>query len=250
MTYKSTIFFNYKLFIDNVESIKLDKRLIINTINPHSYIIAENDKNFKNALLDSDILLPDGVGITKAVFLLKGKWINKIAGMDIHNYLIKSANKKNLKCFYLGSNNKTLFLIKNRIGREFNNIIVESYSPPYKDKFDKHDNELIYNKINNFNPDILFVGMTAPKQEKWVYNNKDKINVKVICSIGAVFDFYAGTIKRPGKFWIKLGLEGMVRLFKEPKRLWRRFFLSDIPFMFSVFQKSFSNIFTKKYVSN
>jgi len=103
MTYKNTNFFNYKLFIDNLESIKLDKRLIINTINPHSYIIAENDEIFKNTLLDSDILLPDGVGITKAVFLLKGKWINKIAGMDIHNYLIKSADKNNLKCFYLGS---------------------------------------------------------------------------------------------------------------------------------------------------
>jgi len=247
MNYNKINFFSYKLFIDDLKSISLDKRLVINTINPHSYIIAENDKNFKNALLDSDILLPDGVGITKAVFLLKGKWINKIAGMDIHNYLIKRANKKNLKCFYLGSNNKTLSLIKNRIDKEFNNIMVETYSPPYKDNLDKNDNQLIYNNINNFKPDILFVGMTAPKQEKWVFNNKDKINANVICSIGAVFDFYAGSIKRPGKFWIKLGLEGMVRLFKEPKRLWRRFFLSDIPFMIFIFKKSFNNIFTKKY---
>jgi len=247
MNYNKINFFSYKLFIDDLKSISLDKRLVINTINPHSYIIAENDKNFKNALLDSDILLPDGVGITKAVFLLKGKWINKIAGMDIHNYLIKRANKKKLKCFYLGSNNKTLSLIKNRIDKEFNNIMVETYSPPYKDDLDKNDNQLIYNNINNFKPDILFVGMTAPKQEKWVFNNKDKINANVICSIGAVFDFYAGSIKRPGKFWIKLGLEGMVRLFKEPKRLWRRFFLSDIPFMIFIFKKSFNNIFTKKY---
>jgi len=250
MSYKTINFFNYKLFIDNLNSIKLDKRLIINTINPHSYQLANNDKNFKNALIDANILLPDGVGVTKAVFLLTGKWINKIAGMDVHNYLLKKANKKKLKCFYLGSNNKTLSLIKNRIAKEFNNVIIETYSPPYKDKFSKTDNEIIYNKVNNFCPDVIFVGMTAPKQEKWVFNNKDKINAKVICSIGAVFDFYAGTIKRPGKFWIKIGMEGIVRLLKEPKRLWKRFFLSDIPFMFFIFKESFLNIFTKKYVKN
>jgi len=92
--------------------------------------------------------------------------------------------------------------------------------------------------------------MTAPKQEKWVFNNKDKINAKVICSIGAVFDFYAGTIKRPNKFWIKIGLEGVVRLLREPKRLWRRSVYSDLPFMFFIFQKSFNNIFTKIYARN
>jgi N-acetylglucosaminyldiphosphoundecaprenol N-acetyl-beta-D-mannosaminyltransferase len=72
-------------------------------------------------------------------------------------------------------------------------------------------------------PDVLFIGMTAPKQEKWAHAYKAVLDAKVICSIGAVFDFYAGTIERPNKIWINLGLEWLGRLVKEPKRMWRRY---------------------------
>jgi N-acetylglucosaminyldiphosphoundecaprenol N-acetyl-beta-D-mannosaminyltransferase len=88
--------------------------------------------------------------------------------------------------------------------------------------------------INNFAPDILFVGMTAPKQEKWVYLNKSQINAKIICSIGAVFDFYSGNIKRPNQFWINLGLEWLIRFLKEPRRLFNRNFISTPLFLFYV----------------
>ncbi len=88
--------------------------------------------------------------------------------------------------------------------------------------------------INGFKPDILFVGMTAPKQEKWVYVNKEQIEAKVIVSIGAVFDFFAGTVKRSGPIWIKLGLEWLPRLVKEPRRLWKRNFVSTPLFLWDV----------------
>ena len=94
--------------------------------------------------------------------------------------------------------------------------------------------------INSFQPDVLFVGMTAPKQEKWVYQFKNQLNVKVIASVGAVFDFYAGMIKRPGKFWISLGLEWLPRFFREPKRLWRRNLISTPSFICIVIREKFS----------
>ena len=93
------------------------------------------------------------------------------------------------------------------------------------------------NAVNEFNPDVLFVGMTAPKQEKWVYENRHLINAPVICSIGAVFDFYAGTVKRPGKFWISIGLEWLPRLLREPRRLWRRTFISTPLFIWFVLRE-------------
>ena len=77
--------------------------------------------------------------------------------------------------------------------------------------------------VNRFQPEVLFVGMTAPKQEKWSFQHKDQLNTKIICSIGAVFDFYAGTVERPSPFWINLGLEWFIRLIKEPKRMWKRY---------------------------
>jgi N-acetylglucosaminyldiphosphoundecaprenol N-acetyl-beta-D-mannosaminyltransferase len=77
--------------------------------------------------------------------------------------------------------------------------------------------------VNAFQPDVLFIGMTAPKQEKWAFANKEFLQAPVICSIGAVFDFYAGTVKRPSKAWIRCGLEWLVRFAKEPKRMWIRY---------------------------
>ena len=88
--------------------------------------------------------------------------------------------------------------------------------------------------VNAFQPDYLFVGMTAPKQEKWVYENRNKLNATLICSIGAVFDFYAGTVQRSSQFWISLGLEWFPRLLREPKRLWRRNFISTPRFIIDV----------------
>lgn len=88
--------------------------------------------------------------------------------------------------------------------------------------------------VNDFQPDFLFVGMTAPKQEKWIYEHFDQLNVKTTCAIGAVFDFYAGTVARPHQFWIKLGLEWFIRFLKEPKRLFKRNFVSTPCFLFHI----------------
>ena len=98
-------------------------------------------------------------------------------------------------------------------------------------------------RINEFKPDVLFVGMTAPKQEKWVYENKNQLDAKVICSIGAVFDFYSETVKRPSKFWINLGLEWFIRLLHEPNHLWRRYLLYGPVFIYVVLKEKMKLVF-------
>jgi N-acetylglucosaminyldiphosphoundecaprenol N-acetyl-beta-D-mannosaminyltransferase len=110
-------------------------KTIINTLNPHSYCVAKRDKAFKEALQQSDFLLPDGVGIVLAAKVLIGKKIEKIAGADIHEFLLEQANLKSQKVFYLGASVRTLKLIEKRIHKEFPNIQVVSYSPPFKAKF-------------------------------------------------------------------------------------------------------------------
>jgi len=221
----------YNIFTDQLEAIDLKKKKIINTINPHSYITAKSDLVFRKALHDSDILIPDGSGIVLAAKQINNQSIEKIAGADLHQFLLSKMNEKSGKVFYMGASQNTLNKIEERVHKEYPNIIVESYSPPFKEKFSQEDNEIIINKINNFNPEVLFIGMTAPKQEKWLYEHKDKLNFKIASSIGAVFDFYAGTIERPSEFWINLHLEWLPRLLKEPKRLWRRNFVSTPLFL-------------------
>lgn len=224
----------HRVFTSPLSDIPSKGKCIINTINPHSYISAKKDKIFARALLNSDVLLPDGSGIVLAAKILNGQKIKKIAGADIHQHLLQQANTKGQKVFYLGAAPETLHLIIKRIQKEFLNIKVASFSPPFKPEFSIEDTQEMLAEVNAFKPDVLFVGMTAPKQEKWVYLNKDRIESNTIVSIGAVFDFYAGTVKRSGTIWIKLGLEWLPRLLRDPKRLWKRNFISTPLFLFDL----------------
>jgi N-acetylglucosaminyldiphosphoundecaprenol N-acetyl-beta-D-mannosaminyltransferase len=214
---------DYHVFDDDISSIDYQQKQLITTINQYSYCIAENDASFKKALQKSDILLPDGVGIVIAAKLLKKQKIKKIAGADIHKYLLARVHADSGTCMYLGASKDTLSKIKERIAMEYPNIRVATYSPPFKPEFSKEDTIAMIAAVNEVKPDVLFVGMTAPKQEKWGHANKKKLDAKTICAIGAVFDFYAGTVERPSQFWINLQLEWFIRLVKEPKRMWRRY---------------------------
>ncbi len=94
-------------------------------------------------------------------------------------------------------------------------------------------------KINEAHPDVLWVGMTAPKQEKWIYQNRSRLKVKFIGAIGAVFDFYTGTVKRSYPIFRNMGLEWLPRLIRQPRRLWRRTFISSPRFLFRVITSRF-----------
>lgn len=235
---------DYSVFSGQLTQIYSEDKISINTINQYSLCIAETDSEFKKALMHSDILLPDGMAIVKAVKFLKGNKIKKIAGSDLHQFLLTEMNQKSGKCFYLGSSDATLKKIRERISNEFPNIQIDTFSPPYQTSFSESENNQMIAAINAFQPDVLFIGMTAPKQEKWSYQNKEVLNVKMICSIGAVFDFYAETIVRPHPFWIKLSLEWFIRLIKEPKRMWKRYLYFG-PIFFKLILKEKINY--KKY---
>tara|TARA_B100001059_G_scaffold171076_1_gene171196 strand:- start:1981 stop:2694 length:714 start_codon:yes stop_codon:yes gene_type:complete len=235
------VFHNYNIFSKNLDEIDFNNVKVINTINPHSYCVAKKDIQFRQSLFSSDILLPDGVGIVLAERFLYGKQISKIAGHDLFLFLMNKLNNESGSVFFLGASKKTLEKIKSRSLKEYPNITFGSYSPPYKVKFSKKDSEIMCDNVNAFKPDVLFVGMTAPKQEKWVYEFKDLIEAKNICSIGAVFDFYSENIKRAPKFFIKIGLEWLYRSLKS-KRLFKRNFISNPKFVLEIIKIKFFKI--------
>jgi len=226
----SFILSDINLFNGNLANIPETKQIIA-TLNAHSFNIAQEDKLFARAILNSDIILPDGISIVYAIRFLTGRVIKKIAGSDLFVYEMNRLNRKGGSCFFLGSSEKTLESIRLKASIEFPNINIGSYSPPYKPFLTVDDNQLVIKEINSFKPDVLFVGMTAPKQEKWVYENYASINVGHICSIGAVFDFYAGTIPRAPSWMINSGLEWLHRLLMEPRRLWNRYLTGNTKFV-------------------
>ena len=207
----------YNVFCGKLSDLEFSQKTLINTFSPNSYGVALKDKRFETALKNSDLLVLDGIGVALASVFLNGKNIKKVAGQDCFDYFIDQLNQKSGKCFFFGSSEKTLIKIKNRLATEFPNVNVGYYSPPYKDEFSNEDNIQSRKNINDFAPDVLLVGLTAPKQEKWAYENKEFLNVSVISTIGNVFDWYAGNSKRPAKIWIKLRLEWLVRIFMRPE---------------------------------
>jgi len=220
-----------------------DKKLLINTINAHSYNVAQKDSVFSEALRKGDVLIPDGISIVKSYKWLKNKSIERIAGADLFVFEMDKLNNIGGKCFFLGSSENVLSLIKKRAEEEYPNIEIYTFSPPYKVEFTAEENTEMIEKINAVLPDLLWIGMTAPKQEKWAYSHLNRLAVNChIGTIGAVFDFYAGTVKRAPLGWQKHGLEWLYRLIKEPRRMWKRYLVGNVIFLYYIIKEKY---FTK-----
>lgn len=212
-------------------------KLLINTINAFSYDNARKDVLFSEALQKGDVLIPDGISIVKACRFLNAKSQPKerIAGWDLFEYEMGKLNRVGGKVMFLGSSDAVLNLIRQRVAEKYPKIEVDTYSPPYKPVFSDEENEAMISAINHSNPDLLWIGMTAPKQEKWAYTHLDRLDVHChIGTIGAVFDFFAGTVKRAPERWQRVGMEWLYRLLSEPRRMWRRYFIGNAKFIYYI----------------
>jgi len=213
-------------------------KTLINTINAHSYNVAQKDSLFAEALANGDYLIPDGASIVKACRWRKGlsKPKERIAGWDLFEMEMGRLNEQAGKTvMFMGSSEKVLGLIRERCKVDYPNLKVETYSPPYKPEFSDEDNRKIIEAINRANPDLLWIGMTAPKQEKWTYSHWDQLQIHChVGTIGAVFDFFAGTVKRAPVWWQQHSLEWLYRLMKEPKRMWRRYIIGNTKFLWNI----------------
>lgn len=226
------------IYKNNLKELAITK-LLINTINAHCYNLFRTDELYQNALLNSDVLIPDGVSVVWSIRWLTGQKLQKISGADLFFYEMERIKQTYGKCFFLGSTETNLTKIKDRAGKEYPNVKIQTYSPPYKQEFTPEENQVMVELINAFQPDVLFVGMTAPKQEKWAYQYFNELKVGHVCCIGAVFDFYAGTINRAPQWMIKLGLEWFYRLIKEPRRMWRRYLVGNTKFIWAVIKEKY-----------
>lgn len=225
----------------------VEGKVLINTINAHSFNVAQKDELFAEALAKGDYLIPDGASIIKACKMLKAKSQPKerIAGWDLFSFEMnalegrsKMEDGRGLKVMFMGSSEKVLGLIKERAAKDYPHLEVVTYSPPYKPEFSEEDNRAIIKAINDADPDLLWIGMTAPKQEKWTYQHWKELNIHChVGTIGAVFDFYAGTAKRAPLWWQEHSLEWLYRLLKEPRRMWRRYLLGNPLFLWNIIKE-------------
>ena len=227
----------------------IEGKVLINTINAHSYNTAQKDALFAEALKNGDYLIPDGASILMACkwFKTKSRPKDRIAGWDLFSFEMErlegrcKREKVRGKVMFMGSSEKVLAKIREKAAVDYPNLYVVTYSPPYKPEFSEEDNTAIVKAINDANPDLLWIGMTAPKQEKWTYQHWNELNIHChVGTIGAVFDFYAGTAKRAPQWWQDHSLEWLYRLCLEPKRMWRRYLLGNPKFLWNILKEKFA----------
>lgn len=210
--------------------------------NPHSLVAARKDKIFMEALQSCDALVADGVGVT-LVGRITGTDVGpRITGLEFFSGIMQALNRRGGRVFFFGSSDSVLEQIQARGHVDFPNLHIEAFSPPYGE-WSELENRQMLKMINDAKPDVLWVGMTAPKQEKWMHRNAEQLQVPVIGAIGAVFQYYAGEVKRAPEWLCKMGFEWLYRLIGEPRRLWRRTIISAPMFMYFVMRERMSLIF-------
>ena len=221
-------------------------KLLINTINAHSYNVAQKDELFAEALLKGDVLTADGASIVHACRWLRtpSQPKERVAGWDVFVHemtaLENQAEAENTHpvVFFMGSSPEVLERIVQRAALDYPYLKIVTYSPPYKAEFTDADNQAIIRAINAAQPDLLWIGMTAPKQEKWAYSHWAELDIHChVGTIGAVFDFYAGTAKRAPLWWQQHSLEWLYRLLTEPRRMWRRYIIGNVKFVRNILKE-------------
>lgn len=207
--------------------------------NPHCLVVAQKDDEYRRALEGASVVVADGVGCLWAARLTGAAIGPRITGTDFFLAMMGALNTNGGRAFFFGSRPEVLAKLTERCAREFPRVSVGTLSPPFGNWPDEANREMIQ-CIRDFRADVLWVGMTAPKQEKWAAVNSSDLRVPVIGSIGAVFDYYAGFTRRAPQWICDLGLEWLYRLPQEPRRLWRRTFVSAPLFFWSVVRERFA----------
>ena len=208
--------------------------------NSHSHIVTpnvdhivnlQNDSEFKTIYNRAALVLPDGMPLLLAAKFLRTPLFEKVSGSDLFPKICAYAQQKNYRLYFLGGREnaaeKSALILKKKYPEV---CICGTYSPPYGFEKNRDKNQEIIEKVKAAKPDILFVGLGSPKQEKWIFQHKQEYQVPVSIGIGISFEYTSGMVKRAPIWMQKFCLEWLWRLLKEPKRLWKRYLINDLGF--------------------
>ena len=204
--------------------------------NAYTVSLCWKDNELRQGLDRADLVLADGMSIVWGGRLIGVTIPGRIAGPDLAEYLCEQSERAGHRVFFLGSTPENLAQLKQELLVKWPKLqIVGMFSPPMCAKLSDSENELIFAQLKAAKPDILFVGMSTPKQEKWIAANRHHLTVPVSIGIGAAFDFISGRIQRAPMHIQDVGLEWLYRLWCEPRRLWKRYLLGNAIFLAHLF---------------
>lgn len=213
-------------------------RCILQT-NVQSLVVSFEDGLYAKAVHHATLSVPDGMPL---VWLLRAKGYpikDRVYGPDLMLLLCAEAAKKGWRCYLYGGAEGVPEKLRDVLTARFPGLhIVGTYSPPFRTLSEEEDRE-ICRMINDAKPDIVWVGLGSPKQDIWMYEHRDRLNVSVLHGVGAAFDFLTGRVKQAPRWMMRAGLEWLYRLFQEPRRLWRRYTITNLKFVYYLIKSVF-----------
>jgi N-acetylglucosaminyldiphosphoundecaprenol N-acetyl-beta-D-mannosaminyltransferase len=226
----------YNDFLKNIIKLSEEKSSsYVCVSNVHMTIEAYMGKEFCTVVNSADIATPDGMPIAKAIKYLYGIEQDRVAGMDLMPDIMKASEEQGLSIYLYGSTDEVLETIKAKAAQEFPKLKLYTYSPPFKE-LSVEEKFKIVEEINSKNPDFVFVALGCPKQEKWMAEHKGKIHSCMI-GLGGAFEVYAGVKDRAPKWMQKSSLEWFYRLVQDPKRLFKRYLMTNTLFIILFFKQ-------------
>ncbi|MBL4937422.1 WecB/TagA/CpsF family glycosyltransferase [Clostridium sp. YIM B02515] len=212
------------------------------TGNPEIVVSYKKEKVLQDIIDDTDLITPDGVGIILASKWKKDLLPERVTGVDLLARVLDRGNERGWSFYFLGADEETNKKAVEIIKEKNSNIVVTGRHNGF---FNKEEEEKIIEEISNLKPDILIVALGAPRAEKWIYNNKLRLNAKVTFGVGGSLDVIAGKVKRAPLIWQKLNIEWLHRLLSQPSR-WRRQLVLPV-FAWKAFGEAVKeNVFHKK----
>lgn len=200
-------------------------------VNADCFNISFVNKKYKSALQACDYIFADGIGVKIAGKMIGCEVRDNVNGTDLLPLLCLSSSVNRLPVFFLGSRPDVVDKMVDNLKNKYPDLPIAGYHHGY---FNESDEDLIINKIKSSDAKILLVAFGAPKQELWIENFSDKLDVPVAMGVGGLFDFYSGRIPRAPKWMRSLGLEWVYRLMQEPGRMWRRYLIGNPLFIWRV----------------
>jgi N-acetylglucosaminyldiphosphoundecaprenol N-acetyl-beta-D-mannosaminyltransferase len=208
-------------------------------------MLAQKDREFLRILNQAHLSVPDGMGVVYASRFLGNALKENVKGRILAIHICRLASERGYSVFLMGGGPGIPAKAAEVLSRQFPELhVVGTLSPSFNFQNDEEENSEIIGKLKEANPDILFVGLGAPKQDKWIAENLHKTNVKVALGIGGTFDIISGRIKEAPRWMTDVGLEWLFRLTREPGRLWKRYLIRDPKFFWKIVEQKIGRDFS------
>jgi N-acetylglucosaminyldiphosphoundecaprenol N-acetyl-beta-D-mannosaminyltransferase len=209
-------------------AVRSRRRMLVGVVNAAKIVKLRRDELLRNSLLDCDVILADGQSVVWASRLLGKQLPERVTGIDLFGRLLELADREGLRIYLLGARPEVLDIVQRRIRERFPAAVIAGAADGY---FDLDDAAAVAADIRGSRADMLFLGMTTPKKEIFLARYGAELDVPVLHGVGGSFDILAGVTKRAPLAWQRLGMEWLYRLLQEPRRLWRRYAVTNNVFI-------------------